>query len=308
MLSRMLVPLDGSELAETVCVYAKELAGRLDMDIILLHVSTPARGDVVPMELAYIDHVAERLRRQIKEVQSAGSDGKKPVKVTSELAVGYAPDEILRFAEEHGIDLILLASHGRSGVKRWTVGSVASKVMGATRIPVWLIKAGAEQETPYDKWPSETLVVTLDGSELAESVLPYAEALAKQHASKPVELVLVRVAEPMNIPTYYSPDISGVSLNWGNIAQQETIRRKQAAKEYLAKVEGKLKEKGISVKSVVVEGRANDEVVDYVNKIPNSMVIVASHGRSGLGRLFYGSVAANIIHGVTRPIFLIKAQ
>src|SRR3989338_346418 len=131
MLSRMLVPLDGSELAETVCVYAKELAGRLDMDIILLHVSTPARGDVVPMELAYIDHVAERLRRQIKEVQSAGSDGKKPVKVTSELAVCYAPDEILRFAEEHGIDLILLASHGRSGVKRWTVGSVASKVMGA---------------------------------------------------------------------------------------------------------------------------------------------------------------------------------
>ncbi|MEK7353358.1 MAG: universal stress protein [Chloroflexota bacterium] len=310
MYHRMLVPLDGSELAETVCIYAKELAGRLDLDVILLHVSSPATQGLVPMELAYIDHMAEIVGRQVREVQKATEleQKSKPVKVTGELGVGYSAEEIIRFADHNSIDLILLASHGRSGVKRWTVGSVAGKVMSATKIPVWLIKAGAPEETPYDKWPSKTLIVPLDGSELAESVLPHVETLAKQRGAEPLDVILLRVSEIMTIPTYYSPDISGVSLNWGNILQQETIRRKQAAKKYLDGIEERFKKNNITVKSVVIEGKANDEIVEYANKIPFSMIVMATHGRSGLSRLVYGSAAANILHGVTRPIFMIKPQ
>src|SRR3990170_6432370 len=131
MYHRMLVPLDGSELAERVCVYAKELAGRLDLDAVLLHVGNPSTQGIVPMELAYIDHMAEIVRRQVRDVQKkTDTEGKsKPVKVTGELAVGYSAEEILRFAEKNSIDLIVLASHGRSGIKRWTIGSVAGKVM-----------------------------------------------------------------------------------------------------------------------------------------------------------------------------------
>ena len=309
MYHRMLVPLDGSELAETVCTYAKELAGRLDLDVILLHVGNPSTQGIVPMELAYIDHMAEIVKKQVRDVQKA-TDGEKskPVKVTGELAVGYSAEEILRFADQNGIDLILLASHGRSGLKRWTLGSVADKVMRATKIPVWLIKSGAGDETPYDKWPKRTLIVPLDGSELAESVLPHVETLAKQRGTEPIDVVLLRVSEIMTIPTYYSPDMSSVSLNWGNLMQQETIRRKEKAKEYLSEVEKRLKKSGIAVKSMVIEGKANDEVVDFANKQQFSMIIMATHGRSGLSRLVYGSVAANIIHGVNRPIFMIKPQ
>lgn len=309
MYRKMLVPLDGSELAEEVCVYARELAGRLDTDVVLLHVSNPASEALKPMEQAYIEHVAEVFKQQVEDVQERTGQGKaKPIKVTGELVVGYAADEILSYADKNSIDLIVLASHGRSGIKRWTIGSVAGKVMSATKIPVWLIKSVGTEEVPYDKWPSQTLIVSLDGSELAESILPHAEVLAKQRGAVPVNLVLIRVAEPLNIPTYYSPDISGVSLNWGNFIQQETERRKQAAKEYLAKVEEKLKNKGIAVKSVVIEGRPTDEVVDFVNKTPNSMIIMATHGRSGLSRLVYGSVAANVLNGVSRPMFIIKPQ
>ena len=310
MYHRMLVPLDGSELAETVCTYAKELAGRMDLDVILLHVGNPSTQGIVPMELAYIDHMAETVRRQIRDVQKAtdGEQKSKPVKVSGELAVGYSAEEILRFAEANSVDLIVLASHGRSGIKRWTIGSVAGKVMSATTIPVWLIKAGTPEDTPYDKWPSKTLIVPLDGSALAETVLPHVATLAQQRGSEPVEVVLVRVSEIMTIPTYYSPDISGVSLNWGNILQEETIRRKEEAKKYLEKIEERFKKSNINVKSVVIEGKPNDEIVEYANKIPYSMIIMATHGRSGLSRLVYGSVAANIIHGVNRPIFMIKPQ
>lgn len=152
------------------------------------------------------------------------------------------------------------------------------------------------------------MIVPLDGSELAESVLPHVEMLAKQRGSEPIDVILVRIIEIMTIPTYYAPDISGVSLNWGNILQQETIRRKEEAKKYLEGIEKRFTSNNIRVKSVVIEGKPNDEIVEYANKIPFSMIIMATHGRSGISRLVYGSVAANILHGVNRPMFMIKPQ
>jgi nucleotide-binding universal stress UspA family protein len=310
MYQRMLVPLDGSELAETVCLYAKDLAGRLDIDVVLLHVSSPASEGLVPMELAYIDHMVEIVGRQVREVQKATeTEGKhKPIKVTGELGVGYSADEIIRFAEQNSIDLIVLASHGRSGIKRWTIGSVAGQVMSATKIPVWLIKAGMPEDVPYEDWPSKTLIVPLDGSKLAESVLPHVEVLAHQRGAQLVDVVLVRVNEIINLATFYNPDISGVNLNWGNILQEETDRRKKEASAYLREIEKRLKKADVPVQSAVIEGKATDEIVDFANKTPYSMIIMATHGRSGLSRLVYGSVAANILHGVNKPMFMIKPQ
>ena len=310
MYNRMLVPLDGSELAEAVCVYAKELAGRLGMEVVLLHVSNPAAQGLLPMERAYIEHVAESMSKDIRDVQVESAKGieTRPVKVTGELVVGYSADEILNYAEKKSIDLILLASHGRSGLKRWAVGSVAGKVMSATKIPVWLVKEPDPGEPGYDRWPKRTLIVPLDGSELAEAVLPHVELLAKQRGDVPTDIVLLRISELVSVPTYYTPDVSGVTLNWGNFIQQETARRKQAAIEYLATIEEQMKKKNINVRSEVIEGQPNEDIVDFANKTPFSMIIMATHGRSGLSRLVYGSAAANILHGVTRPMFMIKPQ
>lgn len=311
MYRKMLVPLDGSELAETVCTYAKELAGRLDIDVVLLHVSDPSAPGMVPMETAYIDHMAEIVKRQVADVQkSTAQPGKsKRVKVTGELLVGYAAEEILRYADENAIDLIVLASHGRSGLKRWTIGSVASKVMGATKIPVWLIKPGTPKEIPYDKWSKRTLVVALDGSELAECILPHTVALAQQRSNEPVEVLLLWVCEPPVLPSYYQPNITvgDVTLNWKQHEQQEIAKCKQAAQQYLSGVEKRLKASHISnVRSEVLVGRPADEITDYVHKHPFSLLIIATHGRSGVKRWVYGSVANNVLQGVSNPILLIR--
>ena len=310
MYRRILVPLDGSELAEVVLTYARELAGRLDIDLTLLHVSSPSENAIVPMQRAYVQHAAEVVQKQARDVQK--ETGLKPkgrlVKAQGELVVGYPAEEILRYAEENDIDLILMATHGRSGLKRWSIGSMAGKILNASRIPVWLVQTGVNGETPYDKWPSMTLLVPLDGSELAESVLPHVEVIAKQRSTEPVNVVLLRISEPPVIPTYYGTDISGVSIDWGNYTQQETVRRKNSAEEYLAEVEKKLKESKINVTAQVIQGKAKDEIVDYANKHPYSLIIMASHGRSGLSRLVFGSVAANLLHGVSNPIFLIKPK
>jgi len=310
MYRKMLVPLDGSELAEVVFTYAIELSGRLDMDIVLLHASSQNMQTFLPMQRAYIEHAAESLQKQAREIQK--SSGLKPkgrlIEVQGELVVGYPADEILHYAEKNEIDLILLATHGHSGLKRWYIGSVAGKLLNAAKIPTFLVRAGIQEETTFDKWPSQTLLVPLDGSELAESVIPHVETMAGQRSSEPVDVVLLRVSETPTMPSYYGPDISGVSYDWGDYIQPEARRRKQVATEYLAGIEKQLKDKKINVRSEVIEGKSNDEIVDYAGKNPYSIIVMASHGRSGLSRLVYGSVAANLLQGISNPILLIKPQ
>lgn len=310
MYQRMLVLLDGSELAEVVFTYAKELAARLDLDVILLHVYSPALREFVPMHQAYIKRAAGTIKRQAKEVREKlgiQPEG-KPIKVRGELGMGYPADEILRYAEENAVDLILMASHGRSGIKRWVMGSVADKVLRASKVPVWLVRAGIEEETPYDQWPSKTIIVPLDGSELAESVLTLVEALTQQWRGEPMNVTLLRVCEPPVTPSYYSPELSGVPLNWGEFMEQETARCKQTSREYLAEIARRLTDKGISVRSEVLVGKAADEIVGFANKNPFSIIIMATQGRSGLKRLVYGSTAETVLLGVTCPILLVRPQ
>jgi len=308
MFQKILVLLDGSELAEVVFPYAEELAGKLDLDVILLHVYSPALSDYVPMHRVYIDRAASTIKDKAKEARKRlGIKTKaKPVSVHGELATGYHADEILRYADENNVDLILMATHGRSGIKRWTMGSVADKVLRASTVPVLLVRAGIEEETPYEKWPSKTMIVPLDGSELAESVLPFVEELGKPQGSEKLDVTLIRICDPPVTPSYYSPELSGVPLNWGEYMEQETARCKQVSSEYLGDVGKRLTKKGLTVSSEVLVGKAADEIVEYANKHPYSMIAMATQGRSGLKRLVYGSVTESVLTGVTCPMLLVR--
>jgi nucleotide-binding universal stress UspA family protein len=298
MYKRMLVPLDGSEVAESVFPYARELAGRLGTEVVLLHIANPALKDFQPMTRAYVDHAADLVRK--------GLPGEKPVLVHGELVVGYPADEILKYADENKIDLIMVASHGRSGRGRWHIGSVAERVLRSASVPVLLVQTGVSEQISFESWPVIELVVPLDGSELAESVLSHVEALSTPGGSVPLKVVLVRACEPPSMPTYYSPELSEIPLHWGQYAQQETDRCKQMSAEYLTNIEQRLKASKIDVRSEILQGKASDEIVNYANKNPYSIIVMATHGRSGLSRLVYGSVALNILVGVSTPIFLVK--
>jgi len=310
MYKRMLVPLDGSQPAEVVFPFAKALAGRLGLSVTLLHIASPVLKEYQPMIKTYMDHAADAIRSGAAKVQQRLYPTATPVQieVQGELAVGYPPDEILRYADEKGVDLILVAAHGRSASKRWALGGVADKVLRAAKVPVLLVPGSAAQQPSPDQLPTRTLIVPLDGSELAESVLPHVEALAGEQSKGIVEVVLLRACEPPAMPTYYSPELSEIPMHWGQYAQQETTRCKLLSTEYLAGVERKLRSAGINVRSEVLVGKASDEIVNYANKTPDGIIVMATHGRSGLSRLVYGSVALNILVGVSNPIFLVKPK
>jgi nucleotide-binding universal stress UspA family protein len=309
MYKKMLVVLDGSQLAEVVFPCAIELSGSLGIDVVLLHVYAPAKQEFVPMYHSYIDGVAEKIQSMAREVQNKLGQGAKPIEAHGELVKGYHADEILKYADSNNIDLILMASHGRSGVSRWSMGSVADKVLRASNVPVWLVRAGIENAVSYDQWPSRTFLVPLSSSDISATALPHAETLAKGKSNVPTNVVLLEVCEPPSVPTYYSPEFTGVPLNWGKFAEEELARSKQAAAEQLAKVEKQFKDTGITnVNSIILSGKAADEIINYANKNPFTVVVMATHGRSGFSRLVYGSVAESVLFGITNPLVMIRPQ
>lgn len=144
----------------------------------------------------------------------------------------------------------------------------------------------------------KTILVPLDGSPRAELILTHAEALAAAFGAK---LVLLQVVEPsVSIVTpydmvpYYDP--------------KEAERMIDEAKAYLASKEGELRAEGIEATSCVENGPIVAGILDVAEREGADLIAMASHGRTGLGRVFYGSVAAGVLHKADRPLLLVRAE
>ena len=306
MYKKMLVPLDGSKLAEITLTYAKEVAGRLDVEIILLHVANPALSDSMTMYQAYVDHAAEIVRERATEIrQEAGISGKSGTpSTTAEVVTGYPADEILGYAFEKDVDLILMTTHGWSGFKRWILGSVADKVLRESTIPVWLVRANVPEENIHALGPGSRILVPLDGSDLSETVLPHVEALAQQAGTEPMDVILASVIEPLVLPA--SVALPEASLNWGRLSEEHMLRARKGLDDYLANTGERLKEAGVTVRCAVLEGRPADEIIEYSEKNQIDLIVMATHGRSGIRRWAYGSVAERVLMNGTSPILLVR--
>ena len=138
MYERILVPLDGSQLAEVALPYAEELAGRLGSEVTLVYVRESTEDLDHHMHQFYLERMVESTKL------AAASYAKKPdkaVQVKSVVLVGNPAERIVEYADKEDTGLIALATHGRCGITRWALGSVANKVVRATRRPVALIRA-----------------------------------------------------------------------------------------------------------------------------------------------------------------------
>ncbi|MFC2024491.1 universal stress protein [Chloroflexota bacterium] len=295
MYQKMLIPVDGSSLSEVVFPYAKDLAGRLGLDIILFHVHSSKENETLPLHQAYIEQKAQVMKRQLLAWQKklgVGLEGRK-LEVRGELTFGYPPEEIIGYAEKNKVDMILMSTHGRSGIRRWVLGSVADKVLCVSSIPIWLIRASTAETVTYDRWPKRTLLVPLDGSVLAEKVLPHVKELAKQPGSPPMNVVLFRVVEPPTTSGHYFRNIP---------------EKRGEIEQYLANIETRLKKSGLRVKSQVSSGEPAEQIISYGRKNPFSIIVMSTHGQSGMSRWFYGSIATRLLEHASNPIFLVRPR
>ncbi len=305
MYKKMLVPLDGSEVADVVFAYTKELAGRLGLDVLLLHVCKPEEQELQPMHRIYIEHAAETIRQHLETVQNGTNTGSdiKQIDVRGVLAVGDPAEEILRCSMKYNADLILIATHGHSAMRRWSIGSVAIKILRASTVPVWLIPTGIPYELVHDRYPRVTVLVPLDGSELAEAVFSHLIALAEQRGMDRVDVILLRVCEPIIIPPGYEVDVSD---DWISYTEQQLDRAKQAAEKYLAELAEIIEAAGMRVQTVVRVGQPAAEIINYTDSHPLNLVVMSTHGWSGHNWWPWGSVTGKVLESISSPLLLVR--
>ena len=139
----------------------------------------------------------------------------------------------------------------------------------------------------------------MDGSELAECVIPHVEALAQGCDVR--DAILIRVAEPLNQPT------GDYVFNLEEI-QKIDAQNKQACEEYLKKIASKMNSKGkASVKTEVLVGRPAEILAEYAAKNQVDLIVIATHGRSGVSRWIWGSVADRILRSSCAPVLMVRA-
>lgn len=141
------------------------------------------------------------------------------------------------------------------------------------------------------------ILVPLDGSKLAEAILPHVEDLARRYEAK---VLFISIVEPE--PLIIAPEPMYTGFDPANY--QERIRQVES---YLTARQGEFREKGIPAKIQVGHGPVVESIIDVAESEDVDLIAMASHGRTGLSRVFYGSVAAGVLHRVSRPLLLIRA-
>jgi nucleotide-binding universal stress UspA family protein len=214
---------------------------------------------------------------------------------TTQVVRGAAEEVILESAGQHSATLIAMATHGRSGVKRWLLGSVAEKVLRATANPLFLVRADVARREPLRI--INALVVPLDGSTLAESILPTVSAWAK---ALDLEVTLVRAFEPLSAAQF------GSETYLPNLEEIEADARREIT-QYLRDQERALVGAGVrTVETEILEGPAADEIIKYAHEAPRAVIAMSTHGRTGARRWILGSVTEKVVRHGDDPVLVIR--
>ncbi|RMG45174.1 MAG: universal stress protein [Acidobacteria bacterium] len=296
----ILVPLDGSDLARRALPLASSLAERLDAKLVLFSVAQPSglefvwcgeaalplAGEPGAAPAEELAEEAERVARAHLEAEAARLRGEGR-EVECRIGRGEPAPAITATADETGALLVVMATHGRGGVSRWALGSVADKVLRRASCPVLLVRAGMARVGG----PPRRILVPLDGSRAAESVLPIVTRLAAACAS---ETVLAHVL----------PDLR--RLSWGHRgeggrAMEERYRR--WAETYLGETAERLRREGIEARTEILGGADVAEALLARQEAGDiDMLALSTHGRGGLDRWAFGSVADRLVRAGGIPV------
>lgn len=279
--------------------YARTLAGRLMVPVELMEVIDVADmvTHIAVAKARYLDTMIEARARSSEAYLGGVAKTLPEAGVKYAIEKGHAAEVIIGKTEADPGTLIAMATHGRSGIDRWLLGSVAEKVLRGTANPVLLIRATEEAKTEGEA-VLKSIVVPLDGSELAESVLPMVAGLAKKLN---LSVVLFRA---YNLPySVYGGEDSYSAINFDELIAEV----RDEAREYLEKKIAELKKLGVENASYVARaGFSSDEIIKMGRETPDSLIAMCSHGRSGVKRWVLGSVTETVVRHSENPVMVLR--
>lgn len=347
MYRKVLVPLDGSTLSSAVLPRVRPLAQACGARVVLMRV-VPEIGmrigapqppsdaplaahpeaplETIPLEIAHYEAVArEYLDRIAADLSAMG------VATRTRVVTGPVVEGILDMANEEDADLIAMSTHGRGGLGRFLLGSVAGQVVHYAKVPVLLVRATADEQAPA-AYSCRKILVPLDGSDFSRAVLPHAREVAACVGAQVILLQTIPEPEPAASEAHWMLTFGGPASigevpgegglrpgmdpsarrQWAESMRAELVRRTEremeAAQSNLNAAASVFKSAGVTVETMVQLGRPAEVILDVAAANAVDMIAMATHGRSGIQRLLLGSVADRIVRHAHAPVLLVRPE
>lgn len=297
-MNSLLVPVDGSNASASVMPIAVRIARRLGVSVILARVHVPAYPLFMTSSVSELDMKTDRRSREHERAeleefarQFADSD----VPVSAELLDGPIVPTLMKLAAKRNGRMIVMAAHGRGAFTRALLGSVADEIIRQSDIPVLVCRRKPGNDVTVGCEGFRHVLVALDGSARAESVLTY--ALASAGSAARYTLLRVRVPGDVMGFAFYAASIERDSL-----AEEEKHTREADELERKAK---ELRHEGYTVHELVTyDAEPSRAILKYSRDHDVDLIALASHGRQGLQRMLHSSVSARVVHGFDGAVLI----
>lgn len=292
-----LIPLDGTEFSESAFELLPMVKSMGVDKVVLVSVWQSAWEEK--------DHPEGRQEGEWKEVEEKGrtsleaylnerAERVKAMGFSSEgvMRTGKPADEVIDYAETSDADLIIIATHGRTGIARWRLGSVADVIVRHAPCPALVV--GPNVEVELKPYALKRILVPLDGSALGETALPMASWISRLTGA---EIDLVRSVSVA--PVAYDDTMGGGVYPIDLLTAME-----DASRIYLDRMASVV---GGKARTSLLIGGAGDQILEYLKESPADLVIMAAHGRAGVKRVVLGSVTDRVLHGPA-PVLVLRPE
>ncbi len=294
MFDSILVPLDGSLLAECVLPHVIVTGQVFDAKIVLLQVLDKSGADASTQFVDLLNWQINRteaklyLERVRNQLQGSG------LQAQANVLEGLTAEEIIEFAQSQAMKLVILSSHGRNGLRKWGIGSVTHKVIFRAPTSVLIIRAPQAKEQSYKR-----ILVPLDGSRRAEHVLPTVALLAR-NCKSPVQIVhVVKTPEMARHLPSMPEDI--------DLSNRIVMRNQEEALRYLDQIQYHSPLAGVDVKThLIVSNNAAVAIHELVEREQIDIVVANAHGYTGISQWPYGSLVNNLIQYGKVPLLIVQ--
>ncbi len=295
MIAHILVSLDGSSLAECVLPHvvacARALGARVTLLRVLDELTTEGAVPISPVNWHLVRAQGQRYLEDVaQKLEELGCE------VDTVLLEGKAAEEIISFVERHDVDLLILSSHGRSGLYRWNVSSVAQKVIFEAHSSILIVRAYRATDVSPDSFHYEKILVPLDCSRRAECVLPLATLLAKENDGT---LLLAHVVVPPQLPRHVP-----LTEHERALVAEVVELNLQAAETYLRQLSASLEVK--NEVRLLSSHDAAGALHDLVDAEEPDLIVMCAHGHTGARRWPFASLALNMLVYSSVPLLIVQ--
>lgn len=302
MFDTILVPLDGSQLAECVQPHVVAIARSFDAEITLLRMLEKNQAGTSAQLFDLVNWQINKTRAGLYLEKTKTRFQESKIRARTTVIEGLIAEGITEYAQNHGMRLIVLSSHGRNGLTQWGISSVTQKIILSAQTSLLIvrahqygIRAGEFSETPM----YQHILVALDGSQRAENVFPIITQLANFHKSK---IHIAQVIQTPEMARQMPPAREDIDLS-----NQVVARNRDEAERYLEQLKSRSYLEGIAVQThLITSDNAAMALHQLAEQEHIDMVVLSAHGYSGNHQWPYGSMVNNFIMYGKVPLLIVQ--